>query len=167
MKQSKANDMSALAREWLYYEASGARLRMAHRCIEWDGWEEGLVESILGPEDEEEDWFKDIATSDPSPRVHSDNATHVPGTLKASLSRKEGAGNPVSLARRKLSIKLPFAMEQEKEQVLDTTGDICGGRGGELGRRLEAWLTVTGVDEDGRPRRWSHIEESRDEVEAL
>ena len=34
--------------------------------------------------------------------------------------------------------------EQEKEQMLNTTGDICGGRGGELGRRLEAWLTVSG-----------------------
>ena len=29
---------------------------MAHRSAEWDGWEEGLVESILGPEEEE--WIK-------------------------------------------------------------------------------------------------------------
>ena len=53
------SDVASLAKEWLFYEESGARLRMAHRCMEWDGWEEGLVESILGPEDEEEDWFKE------------------------------------------------------------------------------------------------------------
>jgi hypothetical protein len=52
-------DVASLAKEWLFYEESGARLRMAHRCIEWDGWEEGLVESILGPEDQEDDWFKE------------------------------------------------------------------------------------------------------------
>jgi hypothetical protein len=44
----------------------------------------------------------------------------------------------------KLSSKLPMLEEQEKEQMLNTTGDICGGRGGELGRRLEAWLSVSG-----------------------
>ena len=41
-------------------------------------------------------------------------------------------------------MKLPFAKEEEKEQMLNYTGDICGGRGGELGRRLEAWLSVNG-----------------------
>ncbi|KAJ3500163.1 hypothetical protein NLJ89_g9912 [Agrocybe chaxingu] len=44
----------------------------------------------------------------------------------------------------KLSTKLPLRAEQEKEQMLNTTGDICGGRGGELGRRLEAWIEVSG-----------------------
>jgi hypothetical protein len=44
----------------------------------------------------------------------------------------------------KISSKLPLLQEKEKEQMLNTTGDICGGRGGELGRRLEAWLTVKG-----------------------
>ncbi|RXW22754.1 hypothetical protein EST38_g3099 [Candolleomyces aberdarensis] len=51
-------DPAQLCREWLYHEASGARLRMAHRCAEWDGWEEGLVDSILGPEEIEKEWFK-------------------------------------------------------------------------------------------------------------
>jgi len=46
--------LSSLAREWLSYESSGAPLRLAHRCVEWDGWEEGLVDSILGPEPEPE-----------------------------------------------------------------------------------------------------------------
>ena len=50
--------LSAIAHEWLHHELAGARLRMAHRCIEWDGWEEGLVGSILGPEEQAEDWFK-------------------------------------------------------------------------------------------------------------
>jgi len=32
---------------------------MAHRCAEWDGWEESLVESILGPEEyEDQEWIK-------------------------------------------------------------------------------------------------------------
>jgi len=47
-------------------------------------------------------------------------------------------------------------VEKEKEKLLNATGDICGGRGGELGRRLEAWLHVKG-DGDGRvglDRRW-------------
>jgi hypothetical protein len=30
--------------------------------------------------------------------------------------------------------------ERAKEKMLDVTMDMCGGRGGELGRRLEAWL---------------------------
>ncbi|KAG6838112.1 hypothetical protein H0H93_007364, partial [Arthromyces matolae] len=33
---------------------------MAHRVIEWDGWEEGLVDSILGPEEKEDDWFQGL-----------------------------------------------------------------------------------------------------------
>lgn len=35
------------------------RLRTAHRFVEWDGWEEGLAESMLGPADSEDDWFDD------------------------------------------------------------------------------------------------------------
>ena len=49
------------------------------------------------------------------------------------------------------------AVEKEREKLLNATGDICGGRGGELGRRLEAWLHVKG-DGDGRvglDRRWT------------
>ncbi|TFY76329.1 hypothetical protein EWM64_g7681, partial [Hericium alpestre] len=50
-------ELAVLAAEWLRYEALGAPQRLAHRCVEWDGWEEGLVESILGPEDMEEQWI--------------------------------------------------------------------------------------------------------------
>ena len=47
-------------------------------------------------------------------------------------------------------------VEKEREKLLNATGDFCGGRGGELGRRLEAWLCVNG-DAEGRvelPQRW-------------
>jgi hypothetical protein len=33
---------------------------MVHRCAEWDGWEEGLVDSLLGSEEDEEGWFRDF-----------------------------------------------------------------------------------------------------------
>ncbi|KAK1216869.1 hypothetical protein PQX77_020490 [Marasmius sp. AFHP31] len=52
------SDFGTLAHEWSYYETAGMRLRMAHRFVEWDGWEEGLVESMLGSGEFEEDWFK-------------------------------------------------------------------------------------------------------------
>ncbi len=32
--------------------------------------------------------------------------------------------------------------------MLDMRGDVCGGRGGELGRRLEAWLVEGPGDEN-------------------
>ena len=66
-QEDKDHDFARLARQWLRYEAKGTRLRMAHRCVEWDGWEEGLVESILGPEDHEEEWFQDSEERVPSP----------------------------------------------------------------------------------------------------
>jgi hypothetical protein len=51
-----------LAQEWLQYEEGGTRLRLAHRFIEWDGWEEGLIDSILGPEGHEHEWFNESET---------------------------------------------------------------------------------------------------------
>ena len=113
---------------------------MAHRCVEWDGWEEGLVESILGPEEQEEEWYRDLEAS--------------PGASE-STSDSDGCGIPASLARLKQPFpRLPSAGDKEKVQMLDTTGDICGGRGGELGRRLEAWLHVNEGD-IVCGRRWS------------
>ncbi|OBZ77771.1 hypothetical protein A0H81_02388 [Grifola frondosa] len=139
-------DLSAIAADWLHHEAAGARLRMAHRCIEWDGWEEGLVESILGPEEQEDDWF-DSWAADSGP------ASAPPDTPPC----EEGRGRqPRGAAPAKV-----VAVEKEKERLLNATGDICGGRGGELGRRLEAWLYVNG-DADGRVglgRRWEDGEE--------
>ena len=144
---AKNVDLAELCREWLHYETSGTRLRMAHRCSEWDGWEEGLVDSILGPEDFEAEWFRHGSAfdADLDASIHG-VVTGTPGHESAA-SRHGRVKKSASAARAavpKLSSKLPMLEEQEKEQMLNTTGDICGGRGGELGRRLEAWLTVSG-----------------------
>ncbi|KIK70042.1 hypothetical protein GYMLUDRAFT_213098 [Collybiopsis luxurians FD-317 M1] len=186
-------DVASLAREWLQYESSGMRLRMAHRFIEWDGWEEGLANSTLGEEENEESWFADLndfdshLTSPPmsgnenangsgaGTNVYTDGRQSLSFNVPHSPSSTEPAhDDPKSIlgsafTRRKPSskVKLPFVSELEKEQMLDTTGDICGGRGGELGRRLEAWLTVNGHDSDiavhepvdGPRRRWHNDEE--------
>ncbi|KAF9442889.1 hypothetical protein P691DRAFT_680623 [Macrolepiota fuliginosa MF-IS2] len=161
---SSHTTVESLCREWLYYESAGTRLRMAHRCAEWDGWEEGLVGSILGPEALEQEWFKFDPSSSSIPRAGSHDSDpgspvspHLGGTLdtndRANGKGRRGSGSDSSGSRRsslssislsgaKVSSKLPFVEEQKKEQMLNTTGDICGGRGGELGRRLEAWLSV-------------------------
>lgn len=123
---------------------------MAHRCIEWDGWEEGLVSGILGPEDQEGDWFheweEETAGSTDSPVMpetvagsDTDVIPPVDGMLKANgLSRKRVLG----------TVKV-VAEEKEKEKHLGSNGDYCGGIGGELGRRLEAWLYINGNGEEG------------------
>ena len=123
---------------------------MAHRCAEWDGWEEGLVDSILGPEEFEHEWFK-VSSSDENPEEEDEDTLLVRDWATASPRVADNEPSSVkykvlpSLSRIvKISSKLPMLQEQEKEQMLKTTGDICGGRGGELGRRLEAWLTVNG-----------------------
>ncbi|KAF8799492.1 hypothetical protein BYT27DRAFT_7120349 [Phlegmacium glaucopus] len=145
-KADKSVDLASLCREWLYYENAGTRLRMAHRCVEWDGWEEGLVDSILGPEEFEHEWYKVSS-------VDQDTLRATVGSPRAADNHSLGTSTEkykvphvgVSLSRIvKISSKIPLLQEQEKEQMLNTTGDICGGRGGELGRRLEAWLTVNG-----------------------
>lgn len=156
---------------------------MAHRCAEWDGWEEGLVQSILGPVEVEEEWFKFIpcslsvangvthgsspgspasphldgptltnTTSDPNGRTNGKGRGNHNGRRASdsdsSRSRRSSLSS-ISLSGAKVSSKLPFVEEQQKEQMLNTTGDICGGRGGELGRRLEAWLSVNGQSVNG------------------
>ena len=164
-------DLSQIAEEWLHNEAAGARLRMAHRCIEWDGWEEGLVDSILGPEEQEDDWFKsweDTNLTDSAaqgPETPQSPLTCTSPTLTESVSgsddeqeKRVGAVAAKTLSRPAAPIPVKVAAaEKEKERLLSANGDICGGRGGELGRRLEAWLCVNG-DAEGRvelARRWA------------
>lgn len=137
--------------------------------MEWDGWEEGLVESILGPEELEAEWDKfdplhpvsgrggDSSCSSPGSPVldvvntvkenaeTNGNGRRASKSAGSSLSRRSSLSS-LSLHGAKVSSKLPFVEAQKKEQMLDTTGDICGGRGGELGRRLEAWLSVSSED---------------------
>ncbi|KAI0764863.1 hypothetical protein C8Q74DRAFT_1205451 [Fomes fomentarius] len=165
----KPADLAALAASWLHHEATGARLRMAHRCIEWDGWEEGLVDSMLGPEEQEEDWFKEwqdedafASHDDGTHRMHhSGQPDERPESPVAPISPTLLAAVPSDGNSYKASgvapvPKVVVAVEKEREKLLNATGDFCGGRGGELGRRLEAWLYVNG-DEDGRVdlgRRW-------------
>jgi len=138
---------------------------MAHRFVEWDGWEEGLIDTILGPEDDEERWFmKEIeedgvlsgsVNSPPVADLSSMSLTSGAvgvgvgiGARASSMGMAEKSTLQASVSRRKPPSKLPLpiAKEKEKEQMLNTTGDYCGGRGGELGRRLEAWLTVNGIE---------------------
>ncbi|KZT10317.1 uncharacterized protein LAESUDRAFT_711535 [Laetiporus sulphureus 93-53] len=181
----RPTDLARVAGEWLHHEAGGARLRMAHRCLEWDGWEEGLVESILGAEEEEDKWFKSCEGEGEGERtpVGSWPGSPVSGspTLAESASDGEDArhvgnakgvgggpgGGGGGLKKGVVAVVVPghppvplvkkvVEVEKEREKELVRAGDICGGRGGELGRRLEAWLHVSG-DGDGRvglERRW-------------
>ncbi|KAG8216577.1 hypothetical protein J3R82DRAFT_6761 [Butyriboletus roseoflavus] len=165
-KNASQASLAATAREWLHYEAVGARLRLAHRCVEWDGWEEGLLDSILGPEDHEEEWFKDVDSTVEGSEVPSAPSYKGKGCAENDVS---GASEPSSGALRVATLKsqkqagqLPLKKAKEQEQTLTTTGDICGGRGGELGRRLEAWLSVHG---NGRRRGWDIQEEYDAEAE--
>lgn len=145
----------------------GTRLRLAHRFVEWDGWEEGLIDGILGPEEYESEWFKPTSIS--MAELPECAADSNPDSAKALFSSPGPRGKALqalvgssivgsgTLGRgTKISSKLLMSQEQQKEQMLNTTGDICGGRGGELGRRLEAWLNTSGnVDED-REERWAN-----------
>ncbi|KAG5718895.1 hypothetical protein E4T56_gene17382, partial [Termitomyces sp. T112] len=110
-RSAKDPDLAALSREWLFYESAGQRMRMAHRVAEWDGWEEGLVDSILGPEENEDGWFKG----------HDGSVTRI--GVQSPPVPVEG---PLSITKRRIVSKLPFEQEKEKEQMLNTTGDVCG-----------------------------------------
>jgi hypothetical protein len=185
---------ATLAREWLHHERTGMRLRMAHRVVEWDGWEEGLVESILGPEEFQEEWFHD-PEADGVCEDTEDEHVDCDGNGEMDVRAGGGVGIGQSLSRRRDSepeagakAKGPpkakakggattgkptgklFAknLEREKEQMLDITGDICGGRGGELGRRLEAWLTVSenaSPEDDGRGEGWLNHDNDAHDIE--
>lgn len=165
-KNASQAGLAATAKEWLHYEAVGDRLRLAHRCVEWDGWEEGLVESILGPEEHEEEWFKDVESTVEGSEVPSASSYNGKVCVESDAS---GASEPTSGALRVAALKtrkqagqLPLKKAMEQEQTLTTTGDICGGRGGELGRRLEAWLSV---NRNGKRRGAGGQEEYDAEVE--
>jgi hypothetical protein len=139
-------------------------LRHAHRCVEWDGWEEGLVESILGPEDHEGDWIREARRIALATTSDSDSEDEVGDECPTA----DDVLRPHGLLRKRRS--RVTAEEKERERVLASTGDECGGRGGELGRRLEALLSI---DEDGdgnvprnRTSAWDSAHESDYEAEA-
>lgn len=199
---SNAPTLFTAASSWLHFESWGTRLRYAHRCVEWDGWEEGLVESILGPEDTEKDWFIEgcwcevergskcddeeisgdvessrkrcgcddteskkmvngnepkacmtvISSSPPTqparsttPPVTPPQATSCHPTVAPPAAAIDPPTRPTTPSaalriHRRQAGMLILKKEREKEQTLVSAGDICGGRGGELGRRLEEVL---------------------------
>lgn len=163
--KSQHSDLSTLAAEWLHYETVGAHLRHAHRCAEWDGWEEGLVESILGPEDQQDDWIREadsVAVATAPDNDSSDDEGDACPTADDLV-------RPLGIRRKRRPVSRITAEEKELERVLVTTGDECGGRGGELGRRLEALLSVEEDGEDSVVRTripaWDSAHESEYEAE--
>lgn len=169
------------ANEWLLFERAGAPLRYAHKCAEWDGWEEGLVGSILGtvgseaeesaappplsfpgalalsvaePKEfwEEPGWEEPLVTQMRlSFSRFSDGVipegTKIPHPLAGAPRRAGGGLSPSATGLRRAS-QSSTGSELEMEMMLDVKGDICGGRGGELGRRLEAWLIETSPERE-------------------
>jgi hypothetical protein len=199
-----------LATQWLALERVGGSLRYAHKCVEWDGWEEGLVPSILGELDDEDDesvpehereepLVKQVrAAIEAELEVlenekrkaekkrqreleqslheqdgedhehdhdHDDHAREGERRLSPVPARKSGTTIPALNVAATVSVVPPFGIgksklevpggagfrrgstgETERERMLDTDGDLCGGVGGELGRRLEAWLVENHVD---------------------
>ena len=69
------------------------------------------------------------------------NTSHRNGSLLAPNNNLNGVG----VTRVKNSV-LVRPSELQLERTLNHSGDECGGRGGELGRRLEAWLKDTTED---------------------
>lgn len=227
--------------EWLLLERAGAPLRYAHKCAEWDGWEEGLVHGILGDVEVEEE-ATDAHVDSPAPAADAGPGTFVgigvsamplrlldpvqspSRTREASKEPWEREGfeerlvqqmrenflSPAARAQlrhphsstRLTKLKLPIptgavvlpgvkggvggvgiekarspnavdgvavggarrashgsvsaASELEMERMLDMRGDECGGRGGELGRRLEAWLVEVEDEDQAHPAVSSH-----------
>ena len=196
------------AKAWLALERIGSPLRWAHRCAEWDGWEDGLVGSILGELESDDldntysmfismeqvpginhrweeplvtemrheflhgvkltglgflkspnpsqcgvDWNPETSTA--SATIASKGLTRIkllssetPKNMKGSVHGGpivEGPGLGVGLGP---NLRRASDAERERERMLDQRGDVCGGRGGELGRRLEAWLVETSPERE-------------------
>ncbi|KAH0834948.1 hypothetical protein J3R83DRAFT_10642 [Lanmaoa asiatica] len=144
-KNATQASLSATAKEWLHYEAVGARLRLAHRCAEWDGWEEGLVDSILGPEEHEEEWFKDVEST-----VEGSEAPSAP-----SYDRKACVESDASGASEPSSGALPDGSSEEPETGRPVAAQKGQGKGADVDddgghmwwTRWGAWTAVGGVVE--------------------
>jgi hypothetical protein len=122
-------EMAALpgGTEWIEMERQGRELRKAHRVFEWDGWEEGLVPSCLGLDSETE----------------IDSKDHPPGMIPGMVGNVGPANDAHPNGLGLDLVGEPVNGFEGKIKHLDTEGDMCGGVGGELGRRLEA-LVVNG-----------------------
>lgn len=163
------------AKEWLVYERHGEFLRGAHKCVEFDGWEEGLVHDILeeveglkiGRErlEEEKDGYHGRRGSAESQSEESDSTPGgVLGKQRQGEQRHMGAHpdeeERVKEKQRQHGVRLM--------RVLDSKGDFCAGVGGELGRRLRQWVTdVEGAGASMDPsetRRWIWEDDSETEA---
>lgn len=82
-----------IGEQWAKAEKEGEQLRAAHRVIEWDGWEEGLVAEILG--DEDEDYFSGAARAGAT----TSNANRT-GTTPVHVQRVVPAASPGPGGRR-------------------------------------------------------------------
>jgi hypothetical protein len=61
---------------------------MVHRCAEWDGWEEGLIDSVLGKEDEDEEaWFRDL--EDEEDKEVEDEGDDIPESVMEQHGTQE------------------------------------------------------------------------------
>ena len=139
------------------------------------------MESFIGPEDQEEEWLKEAkAETEHALRVEKERAKHGFVSLTATgiiAPRTVGSDEeedscpsvddilkPAGVKRRKRRAPLhATAEEKAREKGLSTTGE--GGHGGELGRRLEALLTLHGNGDGSvkHGRRWKDLPESEEE----
>lgn len=97
---------------------------------EADGWEEPLVAQLR------RSFALDGASSSKIPGIGLALGTH-PDEEARTTDRSPTAGAHAGVRRASHG---SASDEVELERMLDIRGDVCGGRGGELGRRLEAWL---------------------------
>jgi len=104
------------------------------------------VASILGPEDQEDEWYHDWEEeTEDSPQISSVSETL--GGTDSGTSQTDVLLKPNGISRKRIlgAVKV-VAEEKAKEKHLGSNGDYCGGIGGELGRRLEAWLYTNGLN---------------------
>ena len=128
-----------------------------------------MIDSLLGSAEEEEAWFRDSEVGEEEEEggdiesileVETESKRRLPASRMTTVARPPARVRVPMPKKRQLSavghgvllptIPLSFldSTERTKEKMLDVTGDICGGRGGELGRRLEAWLCASGNGDD-------------------
>jgi hypothetical protein len=88
---------------------------------------------MLGSEEREGEWYREPQSA---VTITGESEVEVDEVMKG---KRAGAG----------------LLVQSKAETLQVNGDVCGGRGGELGRRLEAWLVTTSTT----PQTWEAKEE--------
>lgn len=101
----------------------------------------------------------------PTPSASSSSSSLASVTSPMATTTTTAASHPIMISRpttpsaalrvqRRQAGRLILKKEKEREQTLVSGGDICGGRGGELGRRLEEVVRrrglVTGAEHDHR-----------------